>query len=81
MTIEEACNLDKMNNNTLWGDVIQLEMANVKVTFEILDKWQPIPIGWKKSSGHLVFDVKIDFTRKPFWVKDGHKTPECDNST
>ena len=28
-----------------------------------------------KSSGHLVFDVKTDFTHKARWVKDGHRTP------
>ena len=80
-TIEDARKLDKANNNTYWEDAIQLEMANVKVAFEILDESQSIPIGWRKSSGHLVFDVKMDFTRKARWVKDGHKTPQPDNST
>jgi hypothetical protein len=50
-------------------------MANVKVAFEILDTDQPIPIGWKRSSGHLIFDIKMDFTQKARWVKDGHRTP------
>ena len=56
-------------------------MANVKVAFEILDKLHRIPISWKKSSGHLVFDVKMDFTRKAWWVKYGHKIPQPDNSS
>ena len=30
-------------------------------------------MGWTKSSGHLVFDVKMDFIRKAQWVNDGHK--------
>ena len=34
-----------------------------------------------KSSGHLVFDVKMDFTRKARWVKDGHKTSDPEQST
>ena len=55
-------------------DAIQLEMANVKVAFEILDDDDPLPIRWTQSSGHLVFDVKMDFTRKARWVNDGHKT-------
>ena len=46
-----------------------------------LDSNQPIPIGWSKSSGHLLFDVKMDFTCKARWVKDGHKTPTPENST
>jgi hypothetical protein len=27
-------------------------------------------------SGHIVFDVKMDFTCKAQWVKDGHKMPD-----
>ena len=33
------------------------------------------PPGWKKASGHLIYDVKMDFTQKIRWVKDGHRTP------
>ena len=38
-------------------------------------------MGWKKSPGHLVIDVEMNFTRKVQWVKDGHDTPIPDNST
>ena len=38
-------------------------------------------MGWSRSSGHLVFDVKMDFSRKARWVKDGHRTPEPELST
>ena len=31
---------------------------------------------WTQSSSHLIFGVKMDFTRKARWVKDGHKTPD-----
>ena len=27
-----------------------------------------------------MFDVKMDFTRKARWVKDGHHTPDPDQS-
>ena len=33
-------------------------MRNVTVAFEILDEEKSPPIGWSKSNGHLVFDVK-----------------------
>ena len=56
-------------------------MKQVLVAFEILEDKQPPPIGWTKSSGHLVFDIKMDFTRKARWVKDGHRTPEPELST
>ena len=39
------------------------------------------PVAWRKVSGHLVFDVKMDFTRKARWVLDGHKTPKPTGST
>eukprot|EP00984_Skeletonema_dohrnii_P022062 scaffold11195_cov77-Skeletonema_dohrnii-CCMP3373.AAC.1 len=32
--------------------------------------------GYIKTSGHVIFDVKMDFRRKARWVLDGHKTPE-----
>ncbi len=47
------------------------------VAFDILGPGEKPPPGWTKSSGHLVFDVKMDFTRKARWVKDGHRTPDA----
>ena len=35
----------------------------------------------RKSTGHIIWDVKMDFTRKTRWVKDGHKTPDSINSS
>ena len=32
-------------------------------------------------TGHIIFDVKIDFTRKTRWVVDVHKTPSPIRST
>ena len=34
------------------------------------------PPGWRKVSGHIIFYLKMDFTRKARWVKDGHQTPD-----
>ena len=51
------------------------------MAFEILPQGKLAPPGRRKSSGHLVFDVKMDFTRKARWVKDGHRTPDPDQST
>ena len=41
-----------------------------------LDKGQQAPNGWKKVTGHQVWDVKMDFMRKARWVLDGHKMPD-----
>ena len=67
--------MDTFNGNKLWADSRKLEMSNVGVTFEILRPGDRSPPGWKKASGHLIYDVKMDFTQKIRWVKDGHLTP------
>ena len=73
--LDDCRRIDAANGDSRWAKAIDKEMPNVKVAIEILEKDQVTPIGWKISSGHLVFDVKMDFTRKARWVKDGHKTP------
>ena len=80
-SIEHVRSIDLRNANRLWQDAIYKEMKQVLVGFEILDDKQEPPIGWTKSSGHIVFDVKMDFTRRARWVKDGLKTPEPELST
>ena len=52
------------------------EMTNVGVAFEVLAGGEKAPIGWHKVTDHLIWDVKMDFTRKARWVLDGHKTAE-----
>ena len=56
-------------------------MTEVGVAFEVLEEEMKAPIGWSKVTGHLVWDVKMDFTRKARWVLDGHKTPNLIGST
>ena len=76
-SLVHAKELDKKNGNNLWMKAYDKEMSNVSVAFEILDEGEPVPSSaWKKSSGHLIWDVKMDFTRKARWVKDGHRTPD-----
>ena len=74
--IREAIALDKTNGNNLWADALNKEMGNVGIAFEILGPNEKAPPGWLRSSGHIIFDVKMDFTRKARWVKDGHRTPD-----
>ena len=80
-SIEHALEIDRRNNNTLWQEAIAKEMYNVSVAFKILEDHERVPVGWSPSSGHLVFDVKMDFERKARWVKDGHKCPEPETSS
>jgi hypothetical protein len=39
-------------------------MTEVGVAFEVLPEGKDAPPGWNNVTGHLVWDVKMDFTRK-----------------
>ena len=75
-SIASARNIDEKNGNNYWIKAIKKEITNVGIAFTILDDVIKPPPGWRKASGRLVFDVKMDFTRKARWVKDGHRTPD-----
>ena len=51
-------------------------MHNVSVAFDILPTGAPVPVGGKKSYGHLIWDVNMEFTRKACWFKYGHRMPD-----
>ena len=40
----------------------------------ILDESAPTPIGFQEIPCHIIFNVKMDFTRKARYVAGGHKT-------
>ena len=71
-----AIDLDRQNGDTLLMDSLAKEMGNLMIAFEILEPGQKAPLGWHKTMGHIIFDVKMDVTQKDRWVKDGHKTPD-----
>ena len=58
----------------MWERAYRKEMKNVGIASEILDEGARAPVGWKKSSVHLVFDVKMMGKLKARLVKDGHRT-------
>ena len=80
-SVEQAREIDRRNGNTFWQDAIDKEMYNVGAAFKILEDDEALPVGYTKSSGHMIFDVKMDFTRKARWVKDGHKHAAPDNAS
>ena len=63
-SVEEALAIDRETNTTFWHDAIQKEMKNVRVAFKFLEQGERVPIGYKWIRCHMVFDVKMDFTRK-----------------
>lgn len=75
-SVSHAIELDTRNGNTLWQDAYKKEMKNVGVAFDILPLGDKAPVGWTKATVHLVWDIKMCFTRKCRLVKDGHKTAD-----
>ena len=79
--VQNAIDLDPRNGNTFWQDASAKEMSNLMIAFEIFAPNLKATPGWFNTSGHIIFDVKMDFTRKACWVKDGHKTPDSTTSS
>jgi hypothetical protein len=49
-------------------------MKNNAVAFRFLDEGEQVPVGWQWIPFHMIFDVKVDFTRKAWFVPGGHWT-------
>lgn len=81
LKVNEAIEFDRKNGNRNWQNAIDKEMLNIGVAFEILEDETPTPIGWTKVTGHMIFDIKLDFTYKVRWVLDGHRTSDVSGST
>jgi hypothetical protein len=75
--IRHAYAIDKKHGNDVWSCALKKEMSNVGIAFKILDIDRDVPPGWSKTSGHLIFDVKMSLERKARWVLDGHLTPDA----
>ena len=80
-SLKHAQELDIKNGNNLWQKAYEKEMANVDIAFQILGDGVKPPPGYTKSSGHLVWDIKMDLTRKARWAKDRHRTPDPETSS
>ena len=78
---EEAFRFDKKNSNSFWYNAFQKEMTNISIAFEILDKDTLVPVGWKKVTRYLIWDVKMNFTWKSRWVLDSHCQGQPEGST
>ena len=73
-TVEEALALDKRNGKMLWFDAIEKEMQNSRIAFKLLGRGEKAPVGYKEITCHLIFDLKMDLTRKARYVAGGHLT-------
>ena len=80
MILKHAFAFDQQNGNDFCCKALKKEMSNVGITIEILSDSRALP-GWTKQTGHLIWDLKMDFTRKAQWVLDDHKMPSPIGST
>ena len=71
---DEALLFDTTNGNHLWRDAIELEMTNVKIAFKFLHEGAPPPPGYTPIKCFIIFDVKMDLTRKARFVAGVHLT-------
>ena len=74
--IKAALSLDKINNNNLWKEAIDKEIASLLEmnTFEITNKNERLPVEYGYVPIHFVFDVKYDLRRKARLVAGGNVT-------
>ena len=57
--VQEAYALDEKNGNTFWSDALNRKMYNLKIAFDILPEGNSPPPGNFRSSGHIIFDVRM----------------------
>ena len=80
-SVEEAYQIDERNGNTFWREAIKKEMRNVMVAFHFMNDDEKLPVNAREIEVHMIFDVKMDLTRKARLVAGGHKTPDPEETT
>jgi hypothetical protein len=79
-SVAEAYAIDRRNGSKLWTNAVAKEMLNVRPAFKFVDD-NVIPAFWKPVGVHMIFDVKMDLTRKARLVANGHETEVPTEST
>ena len=73
-TVKRALEIDRETGTDYWRKAIEKEMMHVRCAFRILEEDAPEPRMSKRIPCHMIFDVKMDFTRKARLVAGGHFT-------
>jgi Reverse transcriptase (RNA-dependent DNA polymerase) len=76
-TTKRALEIDKETKTDFWRKAIEKEMKNNASAFELLElltNGGKIPVGYQLIKCHMIFDIKMDFTRKARFVAGGHLT-------
>lgn len=72
--MQEALQFDKESGTTYWFDAIKKEMTQILPAVNILGDGCKAPVGYQRIPCHIIFDVKMDFSRKARFVAGGHVT-------
>ena len=82
-SVEEALAIDEETGTDHWRKALGKEMSKVKVAWKPMDGVTPAQartgkepglIGFQEIRCHIIFDIKMDFTRKARFVAGGHTT-------
>ena len=82
-TVQEALAIDEETGTDFWRRAIEKDMRKVRVAWKPKDGVTPEQaragkvqdmIGFQEIKCHVIFDVKMDFTRKARFVAGGHLT-------
>ena len=68
----EALEIDKENGNNDWYEAMMKEMNNVRIAFDTKRRGETASAGFKKIPLNMIFDIKLDFTKKARLVAGGH---------
>ena len=63
-TLRRALEIDRETGTNFWRKALEKEMKNILPVFEILEEGQKVPVGSTKIDLTVIFDIKMDFTRK-----------------
>jgi hypothetical protein len=72
--VPEAYKIDKENVNDLWHQAIIKEMKNNALAFHFLEPGESPQVASKWEPFHMIFNIKVDLTRKARFVAGGHVT-------
>ena len=85
-SVAEALEIDRITGTDFWAKAINKEMSKVKVAWKVHEGHEGHTpeevrkgladqlIGFQEIGCHIVFDVKMDFTRKARFCAGGHTT-------
>ena len=79
-SVKAAMEIDRKNRTYFWRLSIEKEMKNFMPAFEFRND-DKMSIGYKEIGCHMIFDVKMELTRKSRLVSGGHKTDPPKDST